>query len=131
MPNASASDYATARACPPSGFEYTPDLIETPVGYRAVDPYGDVCSLVPDKPLGVDFSRPCLTHDYGYDLVRSGDLSDKGPVDEFFHVDIVQTSCLPYFGSRDFQACGIAADTYYIGVVVLGKPSVGEHIDTD
>lgn len=59
----------------PAGFVtmmgYTPACVDTPYGRRATDPTGE-CSapLLGNSGPGYDFTLPCLTHDFGYDLQR-------------------------------------------------------------
>jgi RHS repeat-associated protein len=129
--NATAADYL-AGACPPRGFPYKPEIALTVAGPRAVDPFGDKCSVVTDAPLGVDFSRPCLTHDYGYDLIRFGATSQKDYIDNFLEIDPIQTECTAYIFSRpDFTSCALAAATYRAAVAKWPfGPKVGDPIAT-
>ncbi len=93
--NAKMADYLTGRACPPEGFPYQPEMVEAPGGARMTDPKGSCSSgSLPSTAADYDFSTACLTHDYGYDLLRYLELSG-GPrraVDEFFLQDM-QMDC--------------------------------------
>lgn len=94
------------------------------IGIRAQRPYADqldwstdVCSHVPDRPLGYDFSNPCIRHDFGYrNYKKQGrfDATTKKSIDDNFRADMY-TVC----GSS--KVCRGTADVYYWGVRKLGS----------
>lgn len=91
IPDPTTDDYLSGRQCPPRGFPYTPDVVETRHGPRALDPDTDGCSgpLITEDQLHFDFNRACATHDYGYDLVRWGGTPlDEHDVDGYFSTDL-------------------------------------------
>lgn len=96
--DATAIDYATGRVCPPEGFVaalgYEPVLVHTAYGWRNAKPEeaGAECSgPLPDTGPTWDFTVPCATHDYGYDLVRFG-MGSRRAADTLFYADM-RASC--------------------------------------
>lgn len=88
---ATLTDYLFGWACPPPLFDYNPQLVKTSYGWRAIDPFGDVCSFpAPDKGPYFDFTVPCLTHDYAYDLVKFG-IGTEGEADDLFALDAFES----------------------------------------
>lgn len=88
-------DYLTGRACPPDGFPYQPQVVEVPGGIRMTDPEGSCSSgSLPSSTADYDFSTACLTHDYGYDLLRYLELGGgrRRAVDQVFLQDM-QLDC--------------------------------------
>jgi hypothetical protein len=90
-------------ACPPRDFAaalgYAPELRLTSAGWRYVKPAsaGGSCSgPIDDTGPFWDFTDPCGTHDYAYDLVRMG-VAKRAEADRLLFQDMM-TSC------RDQQA---------------------------
>jgi hypothetical protein len=69
--NPKMRQYLNGDACPPVGFPYEPQVVDTGAQIRMIDPDG-ACSSGPIRPNGAafDFRVACQTHDYGYDLLR-------------------------------------------------------------
>jgi len=109
---------------PPAGFPYQPSVKRVDAGIRAEDPYGDICSIVPERTPGVfNFGDACRTHDYGYDLIRflkahpsqleltdSAALSIKAATDRGFFGDMM-ADCEGRLGVLQ-GACALSATAY-------------------
>ncbi|AHI00529.1 phospholipase [Kutzneria viridogrisea] len=77
----------------------------------------DVCSHVPDRPLGYDFSNPCIRHDFGYrNYKKQGrfNATTKKSIDDNFRNDM-------YSVCGSSKLCRGTADVYYWGVRKLGS----------
>jgi hypothetical protein len=85
------SEYLNGEACPPVGFPYEPQMVKVGEQIRMTDPNGS-CTSGPISPKGLsfDFRTACLTHDYGYDLLRHLKMTGgrRRAVDLFFLEDL-------------------------------------------
>lgn len=88
---AQLDDYLSGRVDPPRCFPYYPLLVDSPLGQRAEDPYGDGCSGPTDDQNALwDRRQACAVHDYGYDLLRYGvDTFREPDVDGYFLRDMI------------------------------------------
>jgi hypothetical protein len=114
-PEPTAAGYASGAECPPEGFPYEPVMGITKAGLRAMDPYGDGCSNVPDTGATFDFKDACATHDYLADLQRFGakGLTEPG-MDNQFLLDMKADCKGRNFLSR--KNCEAVAYGYRAGV---------------
>ncbi|AQZ68488.1 putative secreted protein [[Actinomadura] parvosata subsp. kistnae] len=80
----------------------------------------DLCSGSPDKPLGFDFTTPCVRHDFGYRNYKAVGRfpANKEHVDRAFLFDMSQV-CATYAQIRR-TACDRLARSYYQAVRRLG-----------
>ncbi|MFB4271248.1 phospholipase [Nonomuraea sp. GTA35] len=80
----------------------------------------DLCSGSPDKPLGFDFSLPCMRHDFGYRNYKAMSLfpAHRDRVDQAFLFDMGRV-CATYAEIRR-TACDRLARSYYQAVRRLG-----------
>lgn len=119
--------YLDGRVCPPDDFEsrlpprkrYTPSLVRTPAGWRMIKPKGK-CSAGPIGNTGrsFNFTIPCKTHDYGYDLGRMRVLRDRLHVDLVFLHDML-AHCKTRSWDKRWN-CRNWARTFYLGVRAVG-----------
>ena len=102
---------------------YQPDFQDTDAGRRAADP-GGVCSLpAVNSGPGFDFRNACLTHDYGYDLLRFRAMlglaprsSLKDQIDTRFGQDLRSHCRDRGLGAKG--QCYFFANTYEVAVIL-------------
>lgn len=124
-------DYLSGRQCPPAGFPYAPEIVDTRNGQRALDPFDDGCSgpLVTEDQLYFDFNQACETHDYAYDLVRwGGTLLDEHAADAYFERDL-RAACANR--SALFKPACHASASGYAYFVQAGTPRAKDGIVVD
>lgn len=123
VPNAQAYDYLLGWACPPPGFVdrfgYAPVAYWGPNGRRVGRPASanGNCSI-PVLGGPDDFEPACRTHDYGYDLLRFGAISDRHEVDDLLLMDL-QSECDGQ-GLLARMDCRYAADLVFDGLRGFG-----------
>ncbi|GAA4931936.1 phospholipase [Actinoplanes utahensis] len=79
----------------------------------------DLCSRVPETPLGFDFTDACRRHDFGYRNYRTALADHKARLDEAFRADLRHTCDSHRLAAQPF--CNAIAFTYFEAVRLLPK----------
>ena len=129
--------YLTGESPAPCGFAdklgYTPQQHQSDAGWRAYNPDGACSSPLGDTGRSFNFRDACLTHDYGYDLLRyRGSLGlPKDPdlmrqIDSQFGNDL-HAHCRNRGVFTKFN-CFTWAETYEHAVKNLPRPNPYPHL---
>lgn len=86
----------------------------------------DLCSSSPDQPLGFDFRKSCLRHDFGYGNYKEMGRfpANKSRIDDAFYEDL-KRKCATY-NVFVRPACSSLAWTYYQAVRAFGGVFVSQ-----
>ena len=79
----------------------------------------DLCSRVPERPFGFDFTDACRRHDFGYRNYRTAFADHKARLDEAFRADLRRTCDGYRLAAQPF--CNAIAFTYFEAVRLLPK----------
>jgi hypothetical protein len=114
---ASLDDYLSGRVEEPRCFPYSPEIVQTAWGQRAIDPYRDGCSGPTDDHNKLwDRRIVCGTHDYAYDLLRYGVDTFREPnADHYFLRDML-SECEQRSHFATERACKDQARVWRAGV---------------